>query len=257
MAKGPGGVAQHNLLPPRSLWEGPFDTGSADAPYGCFCDDGHGYVTKPSTAANGHAPHCEWLCARMAVHVGVPVHDFEIVEAQAGDLRFGSRYEPREIKDWWLLVIAGSIKLDDLKEDISRIYALDLFLHNADRHMRNYFVRAVGDGHRIWALDHGRAWMFNGFPPPALPMTPGDNTVLAREWMKEKFAGFQCEDRMIEVVDKIKSVTDIDIGNIISAQPDDWLSDAEKDAILLWWKDGKAAERAEVISKGIADGTLL
>jgi hypothetical protein len=212
---------------------------------------------KPNTTANPTASHSEWFCAHLAREVGISLHPFYKIENLSGETWFGSQWTPGEIKDWWIAVLGGSVSLDDLKDDLSRIYAFDLFVHNVDRHVKNYIVRAEGAGHEIWALDHGRAWMFNGFPPPPLPLGPGTKTVAAREWMKANFTGFQSKIAMLEMIEKLKKVTDTKVQDIVNDEHPNWLDKSKKEDIVKWWTDGKALERLEVITKGVGDGSLL
>jgi hypothetical protein len=257
MAKGQAKVGQPQLMPVKAVWCGPFNPGTADASDGCFCEDNAGYVIKPNTAANPTSSHCEWLCAHLGSAAKVPVLGYNVVVHTDGEQWFGSEWVPGEIKDWWSMVVAGSISLDHLKDDLSRIYAFDLFVQNIDRHMKNYIVRQDGADHRIYAMDHGRAWLFNGFPPPPLPMPPACHTVTAREWMKKNFSGYLSVQKMMEVIDDLRKVTIADVEKILSKQPTKWLDSSQTDAIKKWWLDGKATERLDAIAVGIGDGSLL
>src|SRR5271156_4924404 len=138
MATSGAGVAHRSLLPIKAKWCGAFKTGTADANEGCFCEDGVGYVMKPNTATNPTSSHCEWFCAHLAAAAGIPAHDFNVIEHTDGKEWFGSAFGVEEIADWWTQVVAGTIKLEDLKDDLSRIYAFDLFVNNGDRHIKNY-----------------------------------------------------------------------------------------------------------------------
>jgi hypothetical protein len=255
MATGPAGIVPQ-LMPLKSIWCGAFSPGTADTAEGCFCEDKAGYVIKSDTPSSPKASHNEWLCANLAVQAGVPLLGFNLVETTSGEIWFGSEWFPGEIKDWWNSVTAGTISLDDLRDDLSRIYTFDLFVNNIDRHSRNYIVRAEGAGHRIYAMDHGRSWMFSGFPPPLLPLPPC-NTVSFRDWMKINFSMTFVDSAMLEVIEKLKTVNVTDIENVLSKQPSNWLTSDENDAVLNWWNDGDAAARIESIVDGIGDGSLL
>jgi len=257
MARRKTGVAHASNLPVKAIWCGPMGSGTADASGGCFCDDEAGYVLKPNTPDNPSQSHNEWFCAHLGMAANIRTHGFRVVENMTGEEWFGSSWEKGEITDWWSLVLGGQIALDDIKADLSRIYALDLFTNNTDRHIRNYIVRAEGTGHRVWAIDHGRAWLFNGFPPPTLPLLSSSSTVAVKDWMKSNFGDFQCVDVIAEVLIKIKKIRVGRIKDIIASQPTNWLDQSQKDAIVAWWEDGSAHARLDQIVKGVGDGTLL
>lgn len=255
MARGPGPVVPH-LLPLRSVWCGSFKPGTADTSEGCFCEDKAGYVVKPNTADSPKASHNEWLSAHLAVRCDVPLLGFNIIETTSGELWFGSEWYPGEVRDWWNLAAGGAIQIDDLREDLSRIYAFDLFVNNGDRHSGNYIVRAEAGGHRVYAMDHGRSWQFGGFPPPAPPMA-ACNTTNFRDWMKAHFPGFPVVAPMKEVLYKLMSVPAADIERIVTNQPSNWLTIIESQGVIDWWNNGHAAARISEIDAGIDDGSLL
>jgi hypothetical protein len=249
--------APQQLVPVKALWCGPADLGGADSSEGCFCGDAGGYVIKKNIAGNPTASHCEWLCSRLAQRAGVPVAGFNIVETTSGELWFGSEWAKGSIKDWWTSVASGGINIDDLRDGLSQIYALDLFTGNGDRHLNNYLVFAEGASHRVHSMDYGRAWLFNGLPLPALPMAATENTMEAKRWMKDNFAAYPNAAAMVPVVDELSRVTTADVAELIRQQPMGWLDQTQVDAILAWWDAGNARQRIDQIRDGIGDGSLI
>lgn len=186
----------------------------------------------------------------------MPCFPFSTVRHTDGNEWFGSQYADGEIKDWWPQVVAGSIKIDDLKDALSRIYAFDLFIHNVDRHAGNYIVKAEGGTHRIFALDHGRSWMFGGFPPKPPPMG-ACATIAARDWMKVHFGKYQQTTAMLSTLEAIGNITVTEIEKIVNDQPIIWLDKSKREDIIAFWRDGEATKRLETIVNGIGDGSLL
>jgi hypothetical protein len=257
MARARSGLAQPGLTPVKAIYCSPYPSKTADAPDGCFCDDGHGYVVKPNSKQNGAASHCEWLSAKLGQAVAVPIPPFNKVEHTSGELWFGSQHVVGEIKDWWILCLQGKIKLSDLSDDISRIHAFDLFVHNIDRHLTNYIVTPTVGGHRIYAVDHARAWLFNGFPPPALPLAVHSKTAQAQAWMKQRLGLRLSPNVMLTVIDRLRNIREPQVREILRQQPPNWLVKTKGYAKIKWWKDGVAMRRLDYIAKGIGDGSLL
>lgn len=181
-----GGPIGPQLVCVDALWCGYGAFGGQDCKEGCFCGDAGAYLIKTNTP-NIYEPHCEWLGSHLAVRVGIPQISFNIVKHTDGNFWFGSQWKNSKVTDWWNLALAGNINFGDLADDISRIYALDLFIHNDDRHLNNYLVAPDGAGHKIFSFDYGRSWLYHGFPPPAVMLDPAVNTVITKNWFKHNF----------------------------------------------------------------------
>lgn len=257
MGDGQNQVAQPQLVPIEAWFCGPIDTGTADASDGCFCRDNTGWVIKKSKPSNPFSPHNEWFCANLAARAGVPVAPFNIIKHSTDKVEwFGSQFQIGEIADWWQRVLAGTISIDDLRDDLCRIYAFDLFVNNIDRHRGNYMVLADGPSHKAMAIDHGRAWLFNGFPPSDQLM-PQCSTTGTFAWMIQNFAGLPVKQPMIDILISISKITHSDIANILSRQPSIWLDQNKNDDIVQWWESGKAVDRATHLIKGVNNGSVF
>lgn len=228
---------------------------SADCKQVCRCDDGSDYAIKEA-ATIATMPHNEWLCAKLAERIAVAAPTFKIVEVQ-GIQCFGSRWMAGEEADWWNRAHAQQIPFVDLAQGISRILALDLFVHNGDRHLKNYFVLKQRVGYSVVAMDFGRAWMFNGMPPPPLPMAPGENTIMAQRVLKRLFGDFIDQAEVEDVCDRLIGVSDGEIEDFISAHPSSWLQESQKISIMKWWKSNDRTNRVRNIREGIRNGSLL
>jgi hypothetical protein len=228
---------------------------SADCKQVCTAADGSDYAIKEMRIIET-MPHNEWLCGLLAERVGIATPTGKIVVVQGVNC-FGSRWLAGEEADWWLSAQAGKIAFNDLSASISRILAFDLFVHNGDRHGKNYFVFQQKLGHAVLAHDFGRAWLYNGWPLPALPMNAASNTISGNRTLRTLFGDFIEISEVESVCDKLKSVTAEEISQIIGRHPKEWLKqDAEK-AIIDWWNDAARIQRIESIEKGIKDGSFL
>jgi hypothetical protein len=253
MAKGQGRraqVAPRQLFPIRALWCGPRNLGGVDCNEVCRCEDGYEYAVKRSVP-NKFVAHSEWFCSRLAQHVNIRHIQFNQVRHTDGDTWFGSQFMNGEVKDWWL-----SVDFSDIVEDWSRIYSFDLFINNDDRHLGNFFVVKLPEGHRAHAIDYSRAWMCGIFPPPPLPMDPTCNTILAHRYIRQQFKPVFNLSAANEVLDRIDSIKLHEIRRIITDQDKNWLTQAEISATMQWWK-ANAKDRTQSIRLGMQNGTFF
>lgn len=245
------------LVPLDALWCGGADFGSADASEGCFCGDAGAFVVK-TTGPNPHIPHSEWFCSSLAQLVGVPQVPYSIIRHTDGTLCFGSQWMKGKTQDWWNLALEGTVNFASLADDLARIYAFDLFINNEDRHVNNFMVVPEGTGHRVYSFDYSRAWMVNGFPPPTAIMTDIDiATINVKAWFGRHFGDYISFDIANNILNNIAAVSENTIRRIIGDHPRDWLTPANEDAIIEWWKSGMAAARVETIKAGLENGDFL
>jgi hypothetical protein len=130
-------------------------------------------------------------------------------------------------------------------------------MHNGDRHLKNYLIRKQKLGYSILLFDYSRAWLWNGFPPPNLPLEPTSNTIRAQRLLSQIFPGFLSILDINHVYDVIKNIDRSGIEIIIEEHPNNWLADAEKNALLKWWKSDSCIQRIDLIKEGIKNGTYL
>lgn len=228
---------------------------SADCKQVCRCDDGSDYAIKEA-ATLATMPHNEWLCAKLAERVGIAAPTFRIVDVLGVDC-FGSRWQAGEETNWWNRAFAGQIDFADLAPGISRILALDLFVHNGDRHLNNYFVHKQRVGYSVLAMDFGRAWLMNGMPLPPLPMDPSENTIGDYKKLVKLFGDFLIASEVEDVCDRLLTVGVSDIERFIGSHPKNWLQDGDRHDILEWWESPARTDRITSVKKGIIDGSFL
>lgn len=256
MVKAPAQANVPQLIALDAVFCGGAVFGSEDANEGCFCGDAGGFVIKKNGAA-ATMPHDEWFCSSLAAASGVPQVPFSVIRHTDGNLWFGSRWMNGKTADWWNLAQQGSIDFATLADDLSRIYALDLFIHNVDRHANNFMVVPEGSGHRVYSFDYSRAWLHHGFPPPQIMTEVTLATLNVREWLKRTFGVYINVNVAMQILDNIDRMNTAAIERIISSHPKDWLTQQQEDDIVNWWGNGSASARVAAIKTGLNDGTLV
>lgn len=245
-------------LPVRALWCDPKRLSSADGAHCCHCDDGADYVVKDGSS-NPRTPHNEWFCNSLGERVGIACPSFRQVDI-GGDLAFGSRWESegRPKTKWYELVQQGVIPFDQMSECFSRLFAFDHFVHNTDRHGGNYVYREQYSTWLLMPIDYSRAWLYHKWPLPDLPFASNVNTLTCRRQMTA-FLGNDLVQSSIcsETLARLRQMKSAEIGTIINAHPQSWLTEPEKDAIIAWWDSAGRTDRIDVINDGISHGKFV
>lgn len=222
---------------------GPAKLDGVDFGGGCFCGDAGAFIIK-TNGINPNLAHTEWFCSSIANCVGVPQVPFSVIRHTDDSQCFGSHWQQGKVNDWWNLAKSGQLDFGEISTDISKIYALDLFLHNPDRHIKNYMVVRDGAAHKVLAFDYSRAWLHNGTPPlPPILNNGGDNTIQVKNWMKIQLGYTVNMDSFNEVLGRIEATPLSTIQSIINQHPKNWLTQDVENAILNWWSDGGVATR--------------
>jgi hypothetical protein len=179
-----------------------------------------------------------------------------------GSTAFGSRWEGGVVAmpQGWNLVQAGTITLASISGVLSKMYAFDHFVHNYDRHGKNFLFRQQAKGYAVLAFDYSRAWTFHGFPLPALPFNltdPSEKTVRFQRQISTYVGKYIDNVACKEILAKIDSITERSIKTIIESHPSSWLPEDKKQSILAWWNSAERPKRIAGIVEGIENGTYL
>jgi len=244
-------------------WCQPANLGTVDCSYICRCDDGSDYAVKDGSQTPT-LPHQEWFCTRLGEDVGVASPTIRVVQMNGVEC-FGSRWEsgaetgtPKDRSTWWWpRAHRGEIEFAPLAPAISRIFAFDLFIHNVDRHLTNYLVLKQHTGYAIRSFDYSRAWLFNGFPLPPLPMNATAKTVAAIRALRQLFGDFIKINEVSHVCDKLRSTSLARVQSFIDEHPPSWLTKDQKLSILDWWPSEDRMTRIDQVEEGINSGTCL
>ncbi|WP_354257115.1 HipA family kinase [Bradyrhizobium sp. F1.13.3] len=253
-------MSQHQLFPKRvSARLAPVGTGIT-APWWIRADDGLCYIIKddaPPSAPSVRA--CEYLWSAVARSVGLPAPTPEVIEDVTGRLLFGSRREQSSIgKDHatCLLHLLGG-QVHEAGKHLSRIYAFDLFCGNWDRHPGNYLIINETSALVVFAIDFSHAPMHPGCAIPGFDPLILFNSA-TRVWFKTVVAPYGPDvASATETVDRLAKLPVAEIEAILTSIPLDWLSPADRDGIIVWWRDGGCKARADLLLKGLKDGTYI
>lgn len=230
--------------------------GGADSAHTGEGRDGMKYNIKTVTKTPA-VPGAEWFCHHLAEYVGVAAARPTIVSV-AGELvpAYGSRWETGMLdqarnND----VLTGKLPGERLAARFSALYALDLFVHNVDRHHGNYAFVQIDGTYRLVAMDFSRAWTYHGWPLPPPPMPPNQSTISQGRVVRQHHP-FDLPEA-VYVLDRIAAVSIDRVQEIFKQMPRDWLDGGSRAAIARWWTDGSLSQRVDTLKRGLTDGTYL
>jgi len=237
-------------LPVRAKSVDPANLGTADISLICHCDDGSDYAVKNATSG-AHVAHSEWFCKHLGDRVGIASPECRWVEVN-GEVAFGSRWESaHEPNDWWLRAKDGRIEKDRVCPTLSRIFAFDLFVNNEDRHLKNYIVRPQVKGWSVLAFDYSRAWIATGWPLITAPMLHSVKTRWVFKLIDSTIGGVLDNAEFLFVLNKIRTVTNAYIKQILESQHNTWLNKSGADAIMQYWQSSDFHARLDKIEEGL------
>lgn len=218
----------------------------------CQCDDGLDYAFKQVTPDGLYVPATEWLCGHLSNTCRIHTPPMEILHGLDGRMWFGSRIEGGKLEeDLCLLELSSGEMLNripTLRERLSAIYAIDLFVNNIDRHLNNFLFRTSLHGAVILAFDYSLAWLahspeLEGFPPDS------SKTELVRRYLHPVY-GFD-QEAAIKVINVIQGLPDEWIDGPMASMPDEWKQEVDMDAAVAWWKSERRAARCEAIKEAL------
>lgn len=248
-------VPRASLFEIETVVEDPANLNSADAEYVVTASDSMDYVVK-TVKRHALLPASEWLCHRLAEACGIPTPQFGIIRLRNGDSGFGSQWDAsvvtnQDIINSVLTVIPGPPLLAKI---FSQIYALDLFVHNEDRHIGNYLFVRTRSNVGVKVYDFSRGLLRYGVPLPALPMKSDSNTIKYGRALRVAYP--MVVPAVQEVVRRLLSISDSVVASWIDEMPSQWIPVDLRRLFLKWWEK-ESGNRAALVEKGIADGSLL
>jgi hypothetical protein len=202
------------------------------------------YAFKAARQDSSFVPATEWLCSHLSNACRIPTPPVQALYALDGEVWFGSRIEGGTLDgdDCLFELETGEmgVRISDLQERLSMIYALDLFILNIDRHAKNYLFRTSLDRTVIMAFDFSLAWLAHG---PELQGYPDalTNTTLAHRYLANLY-GFDPVSAK-QVIDIIQELPDDWIDGPINTMPSEWKQGLNIDAVVEWWKSEKRTAR--------------
>jgi hypothetical protein len=247
------------MFPRKALIEYPPAKLTADCLGMVDADDGGSYYIKGDVPGRS-VRASEWLGTHIAEAVGIQAPAPVAIELNSGSIVFGSRRIAGVADDvltrTYLMTPSASnlaMPIAGLATLLSKIYALDLFLHNEDRHFGNYLSIDDNGVRRLYAFDFSRAvfwqWPWNGYPAATTNTRTHGKVLRQLHGFDSVAAG--------SVLDNIRALAPATIESFINQMPSDWSSIGLRAQFVDVWSTGHCTTRVDALRKGLSDGTLL
>lgn len=229
---------QQNLFPVEIIEVYPNDQGSADMQYIGHGRDGRDYAIKTTDEGNGYVATSEMFCYELARLVFIPVPEYTLVMLN-DHLAFGSVWQGAATnisQDNEVLELVSDASLPlEIFETISKIYGLDLFINNIDRHFGNYLFTTGYNNRKIaLAFDFGRSWLevdYKGLE--VLEPSAKNKTYTCQKFLKR--AGKLNTVIAIDTIDKLSALDSSMVEDILRQIPHNWLPKGFYDEFIKWW----------------------
>lgn len=218
------------------------DLGTADLERIVGCNDSHFYALK-SMEVHTLLPATEYLCYKIAGACEVPTPMGAIVLTPPNQIpAFGSRWEGGLTE----LTARGAVSVLELYRECSGVLsatlALDLFLGNDDRHMKNFLFRKThGERFAAIAIDYSRAFLVKGFPFDQFPQSANTRTNATINLHKrgETWNG----PFAVHALGRVLEISTAHLEHWINEMPKEWLSRSDAAKLLHWWGSDAKNER--------------
>lgn len=181
-------------------------------------------------------PATEWICSHLSMACGLPVPPFGVIELQAqpGVPYFGSQWQGGALE---FLQVMGRISNPAVFE---RTHAVDLFVHNTDRHSGNYLYLELAGDIVARVIDFSHALMVMGWPLPDLPMASCNTTRELPNLLAQNTAAYQRPDDIIACIAALPADW---MHNTLVTMPAPWLNAAQRKDLAQWWSGSARVNR--------------
>ncbi|WP_421854598.1 hypothetical protein [Marinomonas sp.] len=254
--------SQTSFLPIDIIDFFPNDTGSADMIGTGIGNDYREYAIKQGIEHLEYIPAVELFCHELCRLLIIPTPRYEIVRLFDGKLAFGSQWDggalPHSAEPYIQTWIHK--ELDESFTNfntIGKIYGLDLFINNIDRHWNNYLLVKNRTTISTLAFDFGRALFnmpdngYDGFDVFRVNEKLFANTGLGQLRFFEK--NFHVHEAAEQTLNEISAIHKSKIIPILDKIPLEWLSENIRQDFLTWWGSDKFKSRIEELkSRGLA-----
>lgn len=240
----PAANPQTTFLPIKIVETFSNDTGSADMELTGIGEDSREYAIKQSIPALPYIPAVELFCYELCRLLRLPVPRYEIVSLPDGSTAFGSQWDGGAVQNraqdclqhWIMNEFDETYRLFEI---IGRIYGLDLFINNIDRHWNNYLVVKNRNTFSTLAFDFGRALFnmpnkgFAGFDTFRVKEPLFANTGLWQLAFVQH--NFHVHEEAERTLDEIAAIDKNQIEWILDKIPLEWLPQEIRQDYLDWW----------------------
>lgn len=254
-----GMVTQPSLYPKRVSTVYPSAPNGADIAFMCEVAEGGTYCCK-ADVGNRSVRLTEWICTRLAQHLGIATAECAVVENDRGETFFGSRHHRSTLDEFRLGNFLMQPHRGELGQPVewpgryfSSLYALDLFLGNPDRERTNFVLVAEGTALRLCAIDFAAARLTD-LSSNHFPIAPS-RTVLVGKVLRD-LHGFY-EDSALEMIERIGAVPAKVVESFFEEIPGDWSNESQREGICEEWSSKRVDNRLAALRAGIRNGSLL
>jgi hypothetical protein len=201
------------------------------------CDDGNTYAIK-RVEDHPLMPICEWVGHHFCRACGVLTPDFAILHAADNSTvkSFGSRISSFAQIEHDPVALRISSFFHGHYEALSRVYSIDAFLVNPDRHGRNLFVRSDSGGTALLAFDYSSGWLRTGEPFGNQERMRDSHTF--KWWRTFKRLGAGVDKAAL---DKIASLNANWLEQVLNSSPTDWRNQFNEADVLQFWSTSRRA----------------
>lgn len=229
------------------------DQGSADLKMIATAVNNKDYAVKTTDDGNGFVPLTELFSYELARELSIATPNYALIKLRDQSIGFGSEWEGGALilkeSSKVLEVLHGATQVRGLKAFLSRVFALDLFLNNIDRHFGNYIFRDSYSGVIALAYDFSRAWYaFKPFSYESVS-EPTTNTFVCHQLIL-RTNNFDASIAH-STLNEIKHISVEVINRILSNVPGEWMPDDTRNEILGWWGSQDMEDRITLLKSRI------
>lgn len=201
----------------------------------------------------------EWICSQLADALGVRTAGWRIVEYD-GESYFGS---PDVGNDFSSVNLQNFLRSSDRDKFggtsfnrgfyLSGVLALDFFLNNPDRHLKNFRFSDDQSYRRLCAIDFAdadlRSLTTQWFP------VAGSRTVELTKAVQAIHGSFT--EGALAMLDRIDGFAPDAFRRIVASVPDDWLGSDLRDHLDEAWGSSGFSHRLSVLRSSLTNGTVV
>ena len=250
---------QPSFFPKRITTRYPSLANGADISFCCGADEGLFWCKDDKDGRPIRAT--EWLFTSLARHVGILTPDCAILEDETTqETVFGSLQVTSPIADFEAQKFLGAPRMGEVGQPsewpgayLSSLYALDMFLSNPDRSLKNFFVLQNGFNRQICAFDFASASMAR-LEGRQFPIA-SDTTVRIGRFLRHTHRFYPAAAN--EMIDRIAAVPSDTIAAFLRPMPGDWMNAEQRERVCELWSEKRFGGRLLALRTGIADESLL
>jgi len=249
---------QPGLFPERISVIHAVKPNGADIAFYCTVEKGGQYYAKQDSCGNPIRA-TEYFLSSLALHLGINVPEFAVLENDSGETFFGSK----NVFSTAAMVDAGGLlekqTINELQQPswigqfISKLHAFDLFFSNDDRGLYNFLLIADGMRKNLYAIDFANSDLFAITDRRIL--LDSSNTVRQKKFLQRKH-GFD-RNTATNLVDNVGQVDQGFIQQVLDEIPADWLDAEKRKSVCESWSNGKIQTRVEALKSYFADGETI